>query len=51
MAVHTALIEAMLADLPSRELSEGPDEAENRRACEAQHAAEITSACAPYEST
>ncbi|HEU5425287.1 MAG TPA: hypothetical protein VFU74_00345 [Actinocrinis sp.] len=42
MAVHTALIEAMLADLPSRELSEGPDEAENRRAFEAQHAAEIT---------
>lgn len=42
MAVHTALIEAMLADLPSRELPEGPDEAENRRAFEAQHVAEIT---------
>lgn len=35
-SVHVALVEAMLADVPSRQVAEGPDEEENRRAQEAQ---------------
>ena len=36
MGVHVALVEAMLADVPPRQVPEGPDEEENRRAEEAQ---------------
>ena len=35
-SVHVALVEAMLADVPPRQVEEGPDEEENRRAQEAQ---------------
>lgn len=36
MGVHVALVEAMLADVPPRQVAQGPDEEENRRAEEAQ---------------